>query len=161
MERLNLNETDTDIHPAVKRLLKEKTDKHKKINVDLQRRTSLISNTSTSDLKYKCDSKFIDQVMNSRFLRSYDSKKKDKDKEKDIINEKNNKTLMRRRTLYISGEEINEAKLDFTMECLDSLLNKKRTKKSISSKNTIETIRKSINSCKSKVSHMSKSSVDN
>jgi len=136
MERLTLKEnedTNSNIHPAIKRLLKEHSknkktyknsnkdhnishfdiDKHKEdqgFNLQTStsicqsnRRTSYFSNSSTKDLI-----NLNVQIETNKFLRS-------------------NK---RRSTIYISGEEITDAKLQYNMDCLEGLLTKKRQRSS-------------------------------
>ena len=114
MDRLELNDDKeiNEIHPAILNILNQKSDTRKltvsslNSNDNFRRRQSNLSTISTIGLKSKDLPVFISKLPNKRLLRS------------DI----------RRKTIYISSEEITNAKLDYNFECLDSLLTKKRRK---------------------------------
>jgi hypothetical protein len=112
MDRLELNDDKiiNEIHPAILNILNQKSDNRKltvsSINSidNFRRRQSNLSTKSTKGLKSKDLPVFLNKLPNKRLLRS------------DI----------RRKTIYISSEEITNAKLEYNFECLDSLLTKKR-----------------------------------
>ncbi len=133
MERLTLKENediDSNIHPAIKRLLKEHSS-NKKTYKSTTRKDNNISSFDTEILKEEPGFNLhtATSIVKTSRRTSYFSNSSTKD----LINlnvqlesNKHLRTNKRRSTIYISGEEINNAKLQYNMECLEGLLTKKR-----------------------------------
>lgn len=121
MEKLELNDSiqAQDIHPAVKKILTKRTKEDRKIR---KRKNS--SNSS----------RLIDlNLIRSSSTNSRDCLRRNSmSKKKNLSNPESTQSSFSNRrkcsTIYISSEEILNAKLEYNKKCIDTLLGNKRCK---------------------------------
>lgn len=121
MEKLELNETiqSLDMHPAVKKMLTKQTREDRK----LRKRKSSHNSNRLIELNLIRSSS-----TNSRDCLRRNSSMSQKKSLSNSDSTQNYKIKRKCSTIYISSEEILNAKLEYNKNCIDSLLGNKRCK---------------------------------